>query len=111
MLNEGLIVNDSTALVKSEILNQSRRLGEASAAELQRAVFTALVGHEPDEVDWSIEDNQAGYYTWVRSFDRLLQELIEDGSLLTGQTATFLPTSAEPQSEPSFLVYPPRHSG
>ncbi len=39
MLNEGIIVNDAKA----------------------------LVGHDRDEVDWEIEGNQAGYYTWMRN--------------------------------------------
>ena len=79
MLNEGLIVDDSAALVKSEIVNQIRRLGPTSPDALERAVFKALVGHDREEVDWDIEDNQAGYYMWVKSFDRLIHELIEDG--------------------------------
>ena len=79
MLNEGLIVNDTTSMVKSEIVNQSRRLGPATPDQLEAAVFRALVGHSRDEVDWDIEDNKAGYYTWVKSFDRLIHELIEDG--------------------------------
>ena len=36
MLNEGLIVNDTTALVKSEIVNQIRRLGPTTPDELER---------------------------------------------------------------------------
>ena len=66
MPNEGLIVNDSTALVKSEIVRQIRRLGSCSPDELERAVFEALVGRSREEVDWEIEDNQAGYYTRVK---------------------------------------------
>ena len=35
----------------------------------------------PDrDVDWSVVDNQAGYYLWLRSFDQLVGELVEDGS-------------------------------
>ena len=108
MLNEGLIVNDTTALVKSEIVNQSRRLGPAKPDQLEAAVFQALVGHSRDEVDWDIEDNNAGYYTWVKSFDRLIHELIEDGYLRAGDSGTLLPTEAEQLSEYSHLVYPPR---
>jgi hypothetical protein len=110
MLNEGLIVNDSTVLVKSEIVNQLRRLGPTSTDELERAVFRALVGHDRDEVDWSIEDNQAGYYTWIKSFDRLITELIEDGSILYEDKGRVAPTQVEPHSEYSFLVYPSHNS-
>jgi hypothetical protein len=110
MLNEGLIVNDATSLLKSEILNQIRRLGPTTPEKLERAVFQALANHDRDDVDWSIEDNQAGYYTWVRSFDQLVTELIEDGSILTEDVRMLVPTPAEPLSEPSHLVYPPERS-
>ena len=79
MLNEGLIVNDTTALVKSEMVNQIRRLGPTTPDELERAVFRSITGHEREEVDWDIKDNQAGYYSWVKSFDQLISELVEDG--------------------------------
>ena len=52
MLNEGLIVNDTAALVRSEIVNQIRRLGPTTPDELERAVFKALTGHDREEVDW-----------------------------------------------------------
>jgi len=107
MLNEGIIVNDTAALVKSEIVNQIRRLGPATPDVLERAVFRAITGHDHDEVDWDIEDNKAGYYTWVKSFDHLIHELIEDGHLLREDSGTLVPTEAEPLSEYSHLVYPP----
>lgn len=88
MLNEGLIVNDTTALVKSEIVNQARRLGPATPDQLEAAVFQALVGHSRDEVDWNVEGNNAGYYTWIKSFDHLIRELIEDGYLLSEEPGT-----------------------
>ena len=99
MLNEGLIVNDTTALVKSEIVSQIRRLGRSTPDELERAVFDALVGRSREEVDWDIEDNQAGYYTWVKSFDKLAGELVEDGYILADEARGLVPTDAEPQSE------------
>jgi hypothetical protein len=107
MLNEGIIVNDTAALLKSEVLNQIRRLGPSTADQLERAVFHALVGHDREDVDWRIEDNQAGYYTWVRSFDQIITELIEDGYIRTDETHTLVPTEAEPLSKPSSLVSPP----
>lgn len=111
MLNEGLIVNDTTALIKSAIVDQIRRLGPTTADNLERAVFKSLVGHDREEVDWDIEDNQAGYYTWLKSFDRLVHELIEDGYILADEPGTLKPTEAEPVSEYSHLVYPPSQSG
>jgi hypothetical protein len=107
MLNEGLIVNDTSALVKSEIVNQIRRLGSTTPDTLERAVFKALVGHDRDEVDWEVEDNQAGYYTWLKSFDKLIQELTEDGYILAEEPNRLVPTEAESLSEYSHLVYPP----
>lgn len=106
MLNEGLIVNDNTALVKSEIVSQSRRLGPSAPDALERAVFEALVGRNREEVDWAIEDNQAGYYTWVKTFDGLVQELIADGFILSEESGILAPTETEPVSEYSHLVYP-----
>jgi hypothetical protein len=108
MLNEGLILNNTAALVKSEIVNQIRRLGPTTPDQLERAVFKALVGHDRDEVDWEVEDNQAGYYTWIKSFDRLILELVDDGYILAKEPGTLEPTEAEPASEYSHLVYPPR---
>jgi hypothetical protein len=111
MLNEGLIVNDSAALVRSEIVNQIRRLGRTTPERLERAVFESLVGHDRDEVDWDVADNQAGYYTWLKSFDGLLNDLVEDGYLLTEDSGTLVPTEPEQVSEYSHLVYPPPVSG
>jgi hypothetical protein len=111
MLNEGLIVNDTAALVKSEIVNQIRRLGPTTPDELERAVFKSLTGHDREEVDWDVEDNQAGYYTWLKSFDQLVEELIQDGYILAEEEKKKLvPTEAEPNSEYSHLVYPPARS-
>jgi hypothetical protein len=110
MLNEGLIVNDATALVKSEIVNQSRRLGPATPGRLEAAVFAALTGHTREEVDWDIEDNHAGYYSWMRSFDQLVAELVEDGYFLMSDEGELVPTEAEPAVEYSHLAYPPAPS-
>jgi len=112
MLNEGIIVNDTTALVKSEIVSQIRRLGPTTPDELERAVFKALSGHDREEVDWEIPDNQAGYFTWLQSFDQLIGELVEDGYILVekaedDESRTLVPTEAEPHGEYSHLVYPP----
>jgi len=111
MLNEGLIVNDTTALVKSEIVNQSRRLGLVKPDQLEAAVFQALVGHSRDELDWDIEDNKAVYYTCLKSFDHLICELIEDGYLFREESGNLTPSKAEPLSEYSHLVYAPKPAG
>jgi hypothetical protein len=93
--------------MKSEIVNQVRQLGRTTPDGLERAVFRALVGHDREEVDWEIKDNQAGYYTWVRSFDNLVKELIEDGYILAEEPDTLVATEAEEVSEYSHLAYPP----
>ena len=110
MLNEGLIVNNTTALVKSEIVNQIRRLGPTTPEDLERAVFRALVGHDREEVDWDVKDNQAGYYTWIKSFDQLIEELIEDGHIRTDEVHHLAPTESDPAVEYSHLVYPAARS-
>jgi len=111
MLNEGLIVNDTTALVKSEIVNQIRRLGPTTPDELERNVFRALTGHDREEVDWDVEDNQAGYYSWMKSFDRLVGELVEDGYIRAEEDRRLTPTDALPHVDFSHLVYPSEPSG
>jgi hypothetical protein len=110
MLNEGLISNDSVALMKSEIVNQIRRLGITTPHDLERTVFKALVGRDREEVDWEIEGNQAGYFTWVKSFDRLIGELIDDGYIRDDEHGNLAPTEAEPRSDYSHIVYPPPSS-
>ncbi|NQT40561.1 MAG: hypothetical protein HQ581_23920 [Planctomycetes bacterium] len=105
MLNEGIIVNNSAALVKSEMVKQIRRLGPTTPDQFERTVFRALTGHDRDEVDWDIEDNQAGYYTWLKSFDELISELVEDGYIRI-EDEGLVPTDAEPHGEYSQLVYP-----
>jgi len=111
MLNEGIIVNSTTALTKSEIVSQIRRLGPTTPEDLERAVFTALTGHTRDEIDWEIEDNEAGYYTWLKSFDQLVRELVEDGYILEEEPRKLVPAEAEPHGEYSHLVYPTARSG
>jgi hypothetical protein len=110
MLNEGLIVNDTKALVKSEIVKQIRHLGSTTPDGLERAVFESLVGHTREEVDWDVEDNQAGYYTWLKTFDGLVSELIEDGYILAEEAGCLVATEEEPVSEYSHVVYPPAPS-
>jgi len=106
MLNEGMITNDAAALVKSEMVNQIRRLGPCSPDELERAVFEAITGHSRESVDWDLEDNQAGFYTWLKSFDQLISELVEDGYMRIKETRLLVPTEADPQVEYSHLAYP-----
>ncbi len=109
MLNEGIIVNDAKSLVKTAIVKQIRRLHRATPEELEQAVFMALVGHPKEEVDWDVEDNQAGYYSWLMSYDQLISELIEDGYMIKEAPAMLVATEADPDMEYSHLVYPTGH--
>jgi hypothetical protein len=79
MLNEGMIRTDERASIKSVMVEQLRKLDETSPDGLERVVFKALTGHDREEIDWDFEDNQAGYYTWIKAFDGLITELVEDG--------------------------------
>ncbi|MHC4473065.1 MAG: hypothetical protein ACYTDY_10000 [Planctomycetota bacterium] len=79
MTNEGIIHSDTAAVMKSEMVRQIQKLGQATPEAWERAVFTAVTGHTREDVDWEVEDNQAGYYTWIKTFDRLVHELVDDG--------------------------------
>jgi len=79
MINEGIVGDDSKSAVRSEMVNQIQKLGRATPDQWERAVFESLTGGKREDVDWSVEDNQAGYRTWVKSFDGLIGELVEDG--------------------------------
>jgi hypothetical protein len=112
MLNEGIIVNDTAALLKSEIVRQIHRLGPTLPDQLERAVFRALTGHDREEVDWDVQDNQAGYFSWLKSFDQMVKELVEDGYILEeGEPPRLVPSELDPHGEYSHLVYPPRQPG
>jgi len=106
MLNEGVIVNDTTVLDTSAIVKQVRRLGPTTPDELERAVFKDLTGHDREEVDWDIKDNQAGYYTWIKSLDGLIAELVDDGYILAEDPGRLVPTEVVTSDEYSHLVYP-----
>lgn len=111
MLNEGIITSDARTLIKSEMVRQLRTLGATTPDEWERAVFRAVTGHDREEVDWRIEDNQAGYYSWIKSFDSLIGELIEDGYVRSEQAAesnerTLIPVPLDDPIDYSQLVYP-----
>ena len=104
MLNEGLIVNDTEALVKSAIVDQIRRLGPTTPDELERAVFKSITGHDREEVDWDVEDNQAGYFLWLKSFDQLVHQVSEDGYIQVEKlddrgARRFVPTEHVPHAD------------
>ncbi len=79
MLNEGILVNDTKILLKSAMMRELKRLGPTDPDIWERAVFRSLLGYRREEVNWEKEDNQAGYFLWIKSFDKMIVELIEDG--------------------------------
>jgi hypothetical protein len=111
-LNEGMIMNDPKTLMKSEMLRQLALLKETTPDQWERSVFESLTGHKREDVDWGFEDNQAGYYTWVLSFDHLISELEEDGYVRVadagGKRKVLMATESDPPDGYSQFVYPPR---
>ncbi len=112
MLNEGIVNNDASTLVKSEMVRQLRRLGKTTPELWEAATFEALTGGTREQIDWDVEDNQAGYYLWIKGFDALVNELVDDGYALidsvegTEEKTIRLGEVAEEGIEYSQLVYP-----
>lgn len=111
MLNEGIITSDAKSLVKSEMLKQLWSAKQTTPDDWERAVFSSLTGQTREDVDWEFEDNQAGYYTWVKSFDNLIAELIEDGYVRMDESKgekMLVATESDPMVELSRMAYPSR---
>lgn len=111
MLNEGIIVNETNTLMKSEMIKQLHILGTTDPENWERAVFESLTGGSREDVDWDIEDNKAGYYTWVKAFDGLIGELTEDGYVSkerVGDGWQLKPVETNDPLSFSHLVYPSR---
>ncbi len=109
MMNEGVIVSDSKSLVKSEMLRQLWKLGSTTPEAWERHVFQALTGASRDDVDWSVEDNQAGYFLWIKGFDGLIQELVEDGYVQEEADSgrkVLTPVDSDPPLDVSLMAYP-----
>ena len=79
MVNEGKVVGTTASQIKSIMVKEIWKLKEATPDAWERAVFRVVTGHEREDVDWEFEDNQAGYFTWIKTFDALITELIDDG--------------------------------
>jgi hypothetical protein len=111
MLNEGFIHADSRVLVKSEMVRQLHRLGPTTPREWEGAVFAALTGGSRDDIDWDVEDNKAGYFLWVKTFDELIVELEEDG-YVAGEEAdggrVLRPVQRDDTTDLNSFVYPAR---
>jgi len=110
MINEGIIASDTKSVIKSEMLRQLWAMGPTDPDTWERAVFKGTVGAEREDVDWSFEDNQAGYFTWIKSFDQLIGELIEDGYVCVeaeegSRSQRLVPTETDGPIDYSQLVY------
>ena len=109
MLNEGLLNNSMKTLIKTEMIRQLRRLQQTTPETWERRVFESLTGQSREDVDWELEDNQAGYYTWVKSFDALIEELMADGYVRVEKndddSRTLHAVVADPPVDFSHLVY------
>jgi hypothetical protein len=79
MLDEGTTLTSTPATLRSAMVRQIVRLGHATADEWERAVFESIIGGRREDVDWEFQDNQAGYYMWLKSFDRYARQLVADG--------------------------------
>jgi hypothetical protein len=111
MLNEGIIVNDSKTLVKSVMIRQLLHLGPTTPDVWERSVFRALTGYKREDMDSKFEDNQAGYFTWIKSFDQLIEELIDDGYVRVepgkdSSRRTLSPVRDEDPIDYSQTIYP-----
>ncbi|MEJ2109850.1 MAG: hypothetical protein P8Z37_08055 [Acidobacteriota bacterium] len=108
-LNEGIIASDNKANIKSEMLRQLAHLEETTPDLWERKVFESLTGYRREDVNWDLADNQAGYYTWIRSFDELISELEEDGYVKSfeagGNRKILRKTDWDPSLDYCKLVY------
>jgi FMN phosphatase YigB (HAD superfamily) len=114
-VNEGIVMSDTKTLMKSEMLRRLALLKETTPDEWERSVFESLTGHKREDVDWDFEDNQAGYYAWIRSFDHLISELEEDGYVRVaeadGNRKVLLVTESDQPDDYSQFVYPRKTKG
>lgn len=112
MLNEGILISDTATMMKSEMIKQIRRLRSTTPDQWERSVFWAITGYDRDEIDFEVEENMTAYRTWIRNFDRLIEELVEDKYVRSvaaddGSGGRMLvPAETDPVIEYSQLVYP-----
>jgi hypothetical protein len=110
VLNEGVVISNTKTVVKSVMIRVLHKLGPTTPDDWERAVFKEITGHEREDVDWTVEDNQAGYYSWMRSFDQLVTELIEDGYVREEEAGEgrrqLVPVENDPNIDWAQFVYP-----
>jgi hypothetical protein len=97
--------------MKTEMIRELHELGSTTPLQWQHAVFKRCTGEEFDELDWDFEDNKAGAFLWTKSFDQLIEELVEDGFVReaedehTGELL-IVPVDVDPDIDWSKFVYP-----
>ena len=111
MLNEGIVKPDLRQLMKTEMIRELHQLGSATPLRWQHAVFRRCTGEDFSELDWDHEDNKAGAFLWTKSFDRLIQELVDDGFVREAEDessgeAILVPVDVDPNIDWSKFVYP-----
>lgn len=115
MLNEGILVSDTATVMKSEMIKQIRRLKSTTPDQWERSVFWAITGNDRDEIDFKVEDNVIAYRTWVRNFDRLIRELVDDNCVRSVEAddgsggMMLVPNEMDPAIDYSHLVHPAAH--
>ena len=112
MLNEGIVKPDTRQLMKTEMIRELHELGGATPLRWQHAVFRRCTGEDFTDLDWTYEDNKAGAFLWTKSFDQLIEELVEDGFVREerregSEEAILVPVDVESDIDWSKLVYPP----
>ena len=93
------------------MLKQLWKHSETTPDLWERAVFKSLTGHSREDIDWDFEDNQAGFYTWIKAFDGLIDELIDDGYVKIEEKSgrrLLIATDVAPPIEFSYQTYPTR---
>lgn len=111
MLNEGIIKPDLRQLMKTAMIRALHDLGSATPSRWQEAVFKRCTGEDFSELDWDFEDNQAGAVLWIKSFDQLIRELVEDGFVREEQSEgsakpVMVLVDVDPEIDWSRFVYP-----
>ena len=99
MWNPDASVLETENAMRAAMVTQLQRLGEATADAWERAVFESVTGQTREDVDWTFPDNQAGYYMWIKSFDRMARALVEGGYVVTREDEDgllFTPVSEAP---------------
>lgn len=79
MHNEGTVTESTRTEILTQMILQLENLERATPDQWERSVFQAVTGGSREDVDWDVEDNHAGYFLWLKSFDELAAELVEDG--------------------------------